>query len=61
MVSLMLSTFFYSDYPIMVQDSKKMKKKVTTRQSKVPKVQAESIPQALEEILVNRHFWSLVC
>jgi hypothetical protein len=30
--------FFYLDYPIMVQDLKKRKKKITTRQSKVPKV-----------------------
>jgi hypothetical protein len=44
----------------MVQDSKKRKKKVTTRQSKVLKVQVESTPQASEVILVNRLFWYLV-
>jgi hypothetical protein len=38
----------------MVQDPKKRKKKVTTRQSKVPKVHVGSTPQALEEILVNK-------
>jgi hypothetical protein len=49
--------FFYPDYPVMVQDSKKRKKKVITRRSKVSKVQAGSSPQALEEILVNWHFF----
>jgi hypothetical protein len=38
--------FFYPD----VQDSKKRKKKVNTRLSKVPKVQAKSTPQASKEI-----------
>jgi hypothetical protein len=43
----------------MVQYSKKRKKKVTTRQSKVPKVQVESTPKASEEILVHKlfYFW----
>jgi hypothetical protein len=39
----------------MVEDSKK-RKKVTTRRSKVPKMQVESTPQASEEILVNMLF-----
>jgi fucose permease len=39
----------------MVQDSKKRKKKVTTRQRKVPKVQVKST-QASKEILVNIFF-----
>jgi hypothetical protein len=38
----------------MDQDSKKWKKKVTIRRSKVPKVHVGSTPQASEEILVNK-------
>jgi hypothetical protein len=49
--------FFNPDYPVMVEDSKKRKKKVTTRQSKIPKVHAGSTPQASYEILVNKVFW----
>jgi hypothetical protein len=49
--------FFYTDYPIMVQDSKKRKKKVTTRRIKIPKVHARSIPQASEEISVYKFFY----
>jgi hypothetical protein len=49
--------FFYPDYPNMVWDLKKRKKKVTTRWSKILKVQVESTPQALEEILVNMFFY----
>jgi hypothetical protein len=45
--------FFYPDYPNMVHDSKKRKRKVTTKQSKVPKIQAESTPQVSEKILVK--------
>jgi hypothetical protein len=40
----------------MVQVSKKRKKKVTTRRSKMPKVHAGSTPQASEEILVIKLF-----
>ena len=36
----------------MAQDSKKRKKKVTIRRSKVPKVHDGSTPQASEEISV---------
>jgi hypothetical protein len=46
--------FFCPDYPNMIQDSKKTKRKVTTKRSKVPKIQAKSTPQASEEILVKR-------
>jgi hypothetical protein len=53
-------SFFYPDYPIMIQDSKKKKKKITTRRSKVLKVQAESTPRASKEILVNWLLWFLV-
>jgi hypothetical protein len=48
--------FFYPDYHNMVQDWRKRKRKVTTKRSKVSKIQAESTPQALEEILVQRVF-----
>jgi hypothetical protein len=44
--------YFYPDYPVMAQDSKKRKKKVTNRRSKVPKVHDGSTPQASEEISV---------
>jgi hypothetical protein len=49
--------FFYPDYPIMAQDSKKRKKKVATRHSKVPNIHAGWFPQTLEEIPVNKLFW----
>jgi hypothetical protein len=49
--------FFYPDYHIMAQDSKKRAKKVTTRQSKFSKIHTGSIPQALEEIPVNKLFF----
>jgi hypothetical protein len=51
--------FFYPDYTVMVEDSKKRKKKVTTRQSKILKVHAGSTPQDSEEIPVNKlfYFW----
>jgi hypothetical protein len=51
--------FFYPDYPVMDQDSKKRKKKVTTRHSKVPNIHAGSSPQTLEEIPVNKLFFIL--
>jgi hypothetical protein len=41
--------FFYPDYPVMAQDSKKRKKKVTIRRSKVSKLHDGSNPQASEE------------
>jgi hypothetical protein len=40
----------------MVQDSKKRKRKLTMKWSKVLKIQAESTPQASEEILVQSIF-----
>ena len=46
--------FFYPDYPNMVHDSKKRKRKVTTKRSKVPKIKAELTPQASAEILVKK-------
>jgi Trm5-related predicted tRNA methylase len=52
--------FFYPDYPNMVLDSKNRKRKVTTKRSKVLKMQVESTPQASEEILVKRHFLFLL-
>jgi hypothetical protein len=58
-VFLMLLAF-YPYYPNMIQDSKNRKRKVTTKRTKVPKIQAESTPQALEEILVKRAFWNLL-
>jgi hypothetical protein len=46
--------FFYPDYPNLVQDSKKRKKKkVTTKRSKISKIWSGATPsQALEEILL---------
>jgi hypothetical protein len=41
----------------MAQDSKKRKKKVTTRRNKVRKIHARSTPQASEEIPVNKLFF----
>jgi hypothetical protein len=49
--------FFNHDYHVMAHDSKKRKKKVTIRRSKVPKIYAGSIPQASEEILLNKFFF----
>jgi hypothetical protein len=40
----------------MVQDSKKIKRKVTVKRNKVPKIQAESTLRASEEIWVQRVF-----
>jgi hypothetical protein len=43
--------FFYPDYPRVVQETKKRKKKVTTKRSKIPKIKPRERPsQALEEI-----------
>jgi hypothetical protein len=46
--------FFYPGYPDMIQDSKKRKKKkVSMKQSKIPKIKhGSTISQAPEEILV---------
>jgi hypothetical protein len=47
---------FYPDYTNMILDSKKMKRKVTMKQSKVLKILAESTPQGSYEIMVQRIF-----
>jgi hypothetical protein len=45
--------FFYPNYPRVVQDTKKRKKKVTMKRSKIPKIKLRETPsQALEEIHV---------
>jgi hypothetical protein len=46
--------FFYPEYPDMVQDSKKRrKKKVITNHSKIPKIRCGATPsQASQEVLL---------
>jgi hypothetical protein len=51
--------FFCPDYVDMNQDSKNMKRKITTKWSMVLMIQLGSTPQASEEILVQRVFWNL--
>jgi hypothetical protein len=46
--------FFYPNYPIIAQESKKRKKKVTIRRSKILKVHTRSTPHALEKIPINK-------
>jgi hypothetical protein len=46
--------FFNPNNPNMVQDSKKRKRRVTMKRSKVPKTQSKLTPQASKEILVQR-------